>query len=1498
MKPLVILGLLLASLALVPLAHAASYTFTSTFSGSAPATDGSGRWQTTTGTNYWLLNGAGTAGPWVNGSDAVIGAANGTAGTITLSGTPQVRNLTNNATTTGDYTLTASTLKITGTTASPSVFFIASGFNLNVGTGSGTITVADNAAPNALQKDGPGALHLRQATAGTAKNTYTGGTILNAGGLTINQTNNLGTGKFTINGGRFSSFDTTVVSITNAVDLGGDATLGHISASGGLSFNAPGAFTIKTSTRQLTINSSVTNNQVIGNDTGGAGLTKAGNSNLTLTAVNTYDGPTTISAGTLALGASASLASASSVTIAAGAKLDVSALTTYTLGSSATLSASGTGTTLGTTAADIKGGTTVALSTRPISLTFTPTGFSGDTTHPSLYLETGTLSVGGNAFTVNNAAATPLGVGTYRIVQTGGSITTSGSHTVTVTGTGLAAGTTAAIQVNTTVGMVDLVVSSGCTPPANQTLTSTGDNGTTGHYCTGGSGITIGLASSEGSPIEYRLRRGGSDLGNVVPGSGGAITFGAQTVAGVYSVLATNTSTACTLTLSTTATVTVDAATTASTPADQTSCASSPSALTFTTTAGGTAPFTYQWQTNNGGGYVSVGSGSGGQTASYTTPTAGSGYDGLLVRCVVSGTCGSTTSAAATVHVTGAPTTSDPASLTRSIGEQAVFSVTATGVGLTYQWQTNSVNLTGATSASYTNAAVASTDNGLQYRCVVSSTCGGPTTSANATLTVVPGNYRSAGSGSWASASTWSNSYDGVSFIPATVAPSDANSTNIVVLSGHTVTSSGTVSADDLTIAGQLTVSGGTFTIANGAAAVDCDVTGNITQTGGTLTTTGALKFENASTFTWNANAAPAIPFATWADGSTCTIQNISSTSGQIVTGLPGSSLYNLTFNYPSSPTGLRVFMQVVDASGNETTVRHNFTVTVPDTANDSIVVSNASASTGTFTIGGDVSVSSGVTATTSKLALNAATHSIIWKVAGNIIVENGTQHGNLDQLNGSGTTTIELNGTSPQTLYLPSAASAGASAFLNSGNVKYQVDANASVTMANAAVSGTPVGTLTLNGTLQINDTWTCAASGNTVGSAGVFKINFNGGTVPTATWPAGSRVEILGMTSTAPSGLSGQTFADFTWDCAGQSAAAGLAANLATVNGTLRIKNSNGQEVRFASTQTGVINLGNLRVGGGAATAKLVFQSGTPATTPVTVNVAGNITIDSDGTITPSTGTSVPTWTIGGTFASSGTLGMGIKKGATPSTTKLTKTASTGNLAYGGTLTVTALSGSTALTGGENFDLFDADGFAGSFATITEPTLGAGLNWYNGNLTVDGNLVVNRAPTAANTNYTRAKGLTLKIKISDVLALCSDADLNSLAFQSVDSGTNGAAVSTSGGFIFYTPPSTSRSNSNDTLTYAINDGRDGVASAQIGITVISAVGGPQSITVSGSTATVNFAGIPGFTYLVQRSTNLVDWVTLLTTNAPSAGVYGVTDDFTDLGGPPSSAYYRTAQP
>ncbi len=80
--------------------------------------------------------------------------------------------------------------------------------------------------------------------------------------------------------------------------------------------------------------------------------------------------------------------------------------------------------------------------------------------------------------------------------------------------------------------------------------------------------------------------------------------------------------------------------------------------------------------------------------------------------------------------------TGDPSPQTVVLGAAADFSVTSDGADpLTYQWQFDTVDIAGATSATYTIAVVAEADAG-EYRCVVTNANGADTSNA-ATLTVI-----------------------------------------------------------------------------------------------------------------------------------------------------------------------------------------------------------------------------------------------------------------------------------------------------------------------------------------------------------------------------------------------------------------------------------------------------------------------------------------------------------------------------------------------------------------------------------------------------------------------------------------------------------------------------------------------------------------------------------------------------------------------------------------
>ena len=130
----------------------------------------------------------------------------------------------------------------------------------------------------------------------------------------------------------------------------------------------------------------------------------------------------------------------------------------------------------------------------------------------------------------------------------------------------------------------------------------------------------------------------------------------------------------------------------------------------------------------------------GATAASYTTPVTTTGDDGDGFYCEVSNAAGAVNSATATLTVTSTPVapsiTTQPADQTVAAGQTATFTVAADGTApLSYQWRKDTVNIAGATSASYTTPPTTSTDDQSLFDCVVNNAVGSAT-SATALLTV------------------------------------------------------------------------------------------------------------------------------------------------------------------------------------------------------------------------------------------------------------------------------------------------------------------------------------------------------------------------------------------------------------------------------------------------------------------------------------------------------------------------------------------------------------------------------------------------------------------------------------------------------------------------------------------------------------------------------------------------------------------------------------------
>lgn len=331
-----------------------------------------------------LTIGTGLAG---TGGLATIGA-----GTVVLTGNSSYAGTTNIGGT--------STLQIGNQTATGTLGASAIANNANL-----VINRSDTAYEVTNDISGTGALVIGQATGGnvdsrvtlSGNNSFSGAVTVQSGGLVIKNSNALGTGPKTVtvnngtagssqlyldgSGGDISlassiSFNTSSPLITRPAigNIAGNNTIhGNISLTAGggntavsvqggsLTLNGGISIAAATTARSLVLaGNSGSNGTVAGAISDGGnilGVEKAGTNKWTLNATNTYTGNTTISGGTLELGASGSISTSAQIIVGASTTLDVSAQSGWTVGGTQTLS--GSGTIIGNTliAGDLRPGT-------------------------------------------------------------------------------------------------------------------------------------------------------------------------------------------------------------------------------------------------------------------------------------------------------------------------------------------------------------------------------------------------------------------------------------------------------------------------------------------------------------------------------------------------------------------------------------------------------------------------------------------------------------------------------------------------------------------------------------------------------------------------------------------------------------------------------------------------------------------------------------------------------------------------------------------------------------------------------------------------------------------------------------------------------------------------------------------------------------------------------------------------------------------------------------
>ena len=469
--------------------------------------------------------------------------------------------------------------------------------------------------------------------------------------------------------------------------------------------------------------------------------------------------------GTIAAGGFSNPITVSSSVPPAGTTVSFIPSATVTPGNSVTVRLTGTNTLIaGSYTLTITGTASGATTqTRDITYTINPGTGPAITAQPSNQ----TICAGSNtSFSITAATATTFqwqlstdGGVTYNNIPVGAPY--SGINTATLSITAAPAGLNgnryrcnASTQCGTTSSNGAILTVNSAPAITSQPTSASACTGATQLFTVGTTGTSL--------TFQWQLSTdGGATFNNVpvaAPYSG--TTTNTLTITGVTAGLNNNqyrcvitgvcpvspiTSNAATLTVAATLNITGQ-------PVDVTACAGNNAS--FTVTAAGVG--TYQWQLSTDGGVtynnIPVGAPySGINTATLTITGVTAPLSGNRYRCsLTSAGCGSAVSNGAILTVNTLPAvTSNPTSATACTGTNQTFSVTATGTGITYQWQLSTdggvtynnvpaaAPYSGTTTPTLTITGVTIGLNSNRYRCVVTGACPPAATSTGAILTVL-----------------------------------------------------------------------------------------------------------------------------------------------------------------------------------------------------------------------------------------------------------------------------------------------------------------------------------------------------------------------------------------------------------------------------------------------------------------------------------------------------------------------------------------------------------------------------------------------------------------------------------------------------------------------------------------------------------------------------------------------------------------------------------------
>jgi Metallo-peptidase family M12B Reprolysin-like/Secretion system C-terminal sorting domain len=503
------------------------------------------------------------------------------------------------------------------------------------------------------------------------------------------------------------------------------------------------------------------------------------------TVVATLNNANTLAAGSYTIGVSGTATGASvknttiTFNISAGAAPIIttnSAAATVCAGAAATFTvASSTAgvsyqwqsaTSLGGSYTNIFGATSASYTTAA-----TTAGMNGMGYHCIISTQCGTITSANALLTVNTAAAITTqpvsttactgATATFNVVATGTGATyqwqsaTAAAGPWTNVGTNSASYTTVPLTITTPTFYQVIVTTTTCPATVTSTTATLGVSVTTTigtqpvaqTVCAPSTATYTVAATGTGISYQWQMATAAAPtVFNNVGTNSNTFTTAATSAAmngNIYRVVVTG---SCNTVTSNTATLTVNTVAAITTqPTAVVLC--NGVAATFTAAGSGTG-VAYQWQSGPSatGPWVNVTGGTGATTTSYTTvptiPTMNGTYYRMVATTTTCPLVVNSSAALLTVN-TVAVIGTQPAPQSACIPQTATFTVTATGTGLTYQWQvaqaatpTVFADITGATSTSYTTGAATLPMNGNLYRVSILSTCS-PTTPSISTVALL-----------------------------------------------------------------------------------------------------------------------------------------------------------------------------------------------------------------------------------------------------------------------------------------------------------------------------------------------------------------------------------------------------------------------------------------------------------------------------------------------------------------------------------------------------------------------------------------------------------------------------------------------------------------------------------------------------------------------------------------------------------------------------------------